>query len=193
MADVRVSYRYSALPGDMLLCSATSSTAQEVTLHKALPMLLMLATASLLKAGQAPPTNPLKNVKVIQVLSTVISNPKKVKDPDAAAIIEKTLRRAILANEFQVADSAPVKVRISLGEFTGGSQATRFIIGYGAGRSTVDCRIQILDQDEKEIASVPVHVRGDLAWGAYQGNMTQTKQAVNKFELTLIDEIEKWK
>jgi hypothetical protein len=162
-------------------------------LHKTLTMLLVLGTALLPKAGQAPPKTPLRDVQVIQILSTVINNPKKVTDPDAATVVEKTLRRAILANEFQVAESAPVKVRISLNEFTGGSKATRFIIGYGAGRSTVDCRIQILDQDKKEIASVPVHVRGDLAWSPYQGNTTQTKQAVNKFEITLIEEIEKWK
>jgi len=156
-------------------------------------MLLVLGTASLLNAGPAPPTAPLRNVKVIQVLSTVINNPKKVKDPDAAAIVEKALRRAILANEFQVAESAPVKARISLDEFSGGSLATRFIISYGAGRSTVDCRIQLLDQGEKEITSVRVRVRGDITWGAYQGNAIQTKQAVNKFERTLMDEIDKWK
>ena len=57
----------------------------------------------------------------------------------------------------------------------------------------MDCRIQLLDQSQKEIASVRVRVRGDMAWGAYEGNATQTKLAVNKFDQALMDDIEKWK
>jgi len=147
----------------------------------------------MLRAQQTAPTAPLNDVKEIQVLPTVINNPQKVKNPDAAAIVEKALRRAILVNELQVAESAPVKARISLDEFTGGSSAARFMIGFGAGRSTVDCRIQLLDQSDKEITSVRVRVRGDLTWSSYQGNTSQTKQAVNKFERALMDEIDKWK
>jgi hypothetical protein len=156
-------------------------------------ILLMLSIMLVPQARQASTTPPLKDVKEIQVMSTVVNNPEKVKNPDAASLVEKGLRRAVLANELHVVESAPVKIRISLDEFTGGSFATRFVVGFGAGRSTVDCRIQLLDQNEKEITSARVRARGSLAWGAYQGNTAQTKDAVNKFDQTLTDQIEKWK
>lgn len=162
-------------------------------MHRATAMLLLLATVSLPQTKEAPATPPLKNVKEIQIMPTVINNPEKIKNPDAAALVEKGLRKAVLANEFQVVESAPVKVRISLDEFSGGSFAARFIVGFGAGRGTVDCRVQILNEDGKEIASTRVRVRGNMTWGAYHGNTTQAKQAVNKFEQTLMDQIEKWK
>jgi hypothetical protein len=162
-------------------------------LGKTITILLILCTGSLLQAGQATPTRPLRDVKEIQVLPTVIKYPEKVKDPDAAATVEKSLRRALLVNEYQLVESAPVKARISLDEFSRGNQAKRILLGLGAGRSTVDCRIQLLDENENEIASVRVRVRGDISWSPYQGNTTQTKQALNKFERALTDEIDKWK
>jgi hypothetical protein len=160
---------------------------------RAIAIVLMVGTLSLPQAKQLSTTPPLKDVREIQVLPAVVTNPDKVKNPDAAALVERSLRRAVLANEFQVVESAPVKMRISLDEFSGGSLATRFIVGLGAGRSTVDCRVLLLDQNEKEITSVRVRVRGDIAWGPYQGNTTQTKQAVNKFDQALMGQIEKWK
>ena len=162
-------------------------------MKKAIAILLALGSASLPQAEHTNPIAPLREIKEIQVLPTVINDAKKATNPDAAAMTEKALRRAILVNELQVAESAPMKARVILDEFSGGSFAKRFVIGYGAGRSTVDCRIELLDQSQNEIASVRVRVRGDITWGAYQGKTTQTKQAVNKFEQALMDEIEKWK
>jgi hypothetical protein len=163
-----------------------------VYMRRATIVILLLATVPFLRAGQASSAFPLINVKEVQIVPTVIHNPKLVKDPDAAGLVEKSLRRAVLADEFQVVDSAPVKVRISLDEFSGGSFATRFVVGFGAGRSTVDCQLQLLDQDDKEIATAHIRVRGDTMMGPYQGNTTQTKQAVSKFEQSLSDQIEKW-
>lgn len=162
-------------------------------MKKVLGIIVLLGTVTLIQAQQGVPSAPLKEVTQIQIVPTVINDSKKIDNPDAVPIVEKALRRAILANELQVAESAPVKARIVLDEFSGGNFAKRFLIGYGAGRSTVDCRIQLLNQSQDEIASVRVRVRGDMAWGAYQGNATQTKLAVNKFDQALMDDIEKWK
>ena len=155
----------------------------------------LLCSAVLLQAGQGEPVlpaTPLQDVSRVQILPTVVGNSKAVKNPDAAEMVEQSLRRSILANDIQVTESAPIKVRLLLDEFSGGSFAKRFTIGFGAGRSTVSCRIQLLGPGDNEIANVRVRVRGDLSWGGYEGNATQTKQAVNKFDLALMDEIAKW-
>ena len=156
---------------------------------------LLLCSAVLLQAGQGEPVlpaTPLKDVGRVQILPTVVSDPKTVKNPDAAEMVQQSLRRSVLANDIQVTESAPIKVRLLLDEFSGGNFAKRFAIGLGAGRSSVSCRIQLLGPGDNEIANVRVKVRGDLSWGGYEGNATQTRQAVNKFELALTDEIAKW-
>ena len=67
------------------------------------------------------------------------------------------------------------------------------MVGLGAGRSTIDCRLVLQDAEGKEIASTRIRVRGNLMFSPYQGNNTQRRQAVNSFDQRLLEEIEKMK
>lgn len=134
----------------------------------------------------------LENVKTIQVDPTVISNPEKVKDASAADHVQESLRGAVRRADFEIGES-PVRAHIVLDELTSGNFAERFVIGFGAGRSTVAGRMVFVDGTGKEIANVPIRVRGSLAWGAYQGGKTQRREASNSFEQRLFEEIKKLK
>lgn len=155
-------------------------------------LILCLISPSLSHAQQSS-TRPLRDVKAVQIEPTILANPNKAKDPAAAETVERSLRRALLINEFQPADLSPSKVHIVINEFTGGSFAKRFVVGFGAGSSTVDCDLIITGEDGKQLASSHVRVRGDIMYGPYQGNAKQKAQALNKLEQALSGAIEKWK
>jgi len=95
--------------------------------------------------------------------------------------------------DIEVADRAPLRAHIVLDEFTSGSAAKRLMVGFGAGRSTVDCRLVVQNAAGKELSNVRIRVRGNLIFSAYQGNNTQRRQAVNGFDQRLLEEIEKMK
>jgi hypothetical protein len=137
--------------------------------------------------------SPLRDVKTVQVDPTVIPNPEKVKEESAANLMQDSLRNAFRSANFEVAESAPIRAHIVLDEFTSGSTAKRFLVGLGAGRSTIDCHLVLQDADGKELKSVKIRVRGNLIWSPYQGNNTQRRQAVNSFDQRLLEEIEKMK
>lgn len=141
---------------------------------------------------QAEKPKPLAGVKTVQVDDAVISDPQKVKEEHASNQVTDSLRNALKAANFEVGD-APVRAHIVLDEFSSGSTAKRFLVGFGAGRSTVDCRLVIQDADGKELSSTKIRVRGNLIFSPYQGNNTQRRQAVSSFEQRLLEEIEKLK
>ncbi len=134
-------------------------------------------------------TKPLAGVKTVQVDETVVPNPSKVKEEHAPNQVMDSLKRALRDADFEVGES-PVRVHIVLDEFTSGSMAKRFMVGFGAGRSTVDCRLVFQDAEGKELFNKRIRVRGNLLWSPYQGGNTQRRQAVNSFEQRLIEEIE---
>lgn len=136
---------------------------------------------------------PLRDVKTIQVEATVVPVPGNVKEPSAPNMVQDSLKNAIRTANIEIADSAPVRAHIVLEEFTSGSTAKRVLIGMGAGRSTVTCRLVLLDAEGKELANTKIHVRGNLVWSPYQGNNTQRRQAVSSFEQKLLEEIERMK
>jgi len=155
-----------------------------------------LMWGALLLAAQTPkPADPhsLRDVKTVQVESTVIPHPEKVKEESASNLMQDSLRNAFRSANIEVADSAPVRAHIVLDEFSSGSEAKRFLVGFGAGRSTIDCHLVLVDADGKELQNVKIHVRGNLVWSPYQGNNTQRRQAVNSFDQRLLEEIEKMK
>jgi hypothetical protein len=139
--------------------------------------------------AQAEKAKLLTGVKVIQVDPTVVPNPERVKEDHAANQVADSLKRALRDADFEVGDS-PIRAHIVLDEFTSGSTAKRFLIGLGAGRSTVDCRLVLQDAEGKELFNKRIRVRGNLAWSSYQGGNTQRRQAVNSFEQRLLEEIE---
>jgi len=147
------------------------------------------------KAQNSAPqrTAPLREVKTIQVEPTVVPKPETVKDASAPNLVQDSLRNAVRAANIEIADSAPVRAHIVLNEFTSGSTAKRFMVGFGAGRSTVDCQLVVQDAGGKELSNVRIRVRGNLAFSPYQGNNTQRRQAVNSFDQRLLEEIEKMK
>jgi hypothetical protein len=149
---------------------------------------LMLAVGVAL--AQTPKT--LAGVKIVQVDPTVVPNADKVKEEHAANQVADSLRNALRNANFEIGE-APIRAHIVLDEFTSGSTAKRFVVGFGAGRSTLDCRLVVQDADGKELANTKIRVRGNLIFSPYQGNNTQRRQAVASFEQRLIEEIEKMK
>lgn len=144
-------------------------------------------------SGSAQNAPLLRDLKSIQVEATVIPDPTKVKEESAPNLVQDSLRNAFLSAHIELVDSAPIRAHIILDEFTSGSMAKRFWVGFGAGRSTVTCRLVITDADGKELSSTKIHVRGNLAFSPYQGNNTQRRQAVSSFDQRLLEEIEKMK
>ena len=131
----------------------------------------------------------LAGVKTVQVEETVVPNPSKVKEDHAANQVMDSLKRALRDADIEVGE-APIRAHLVLDEFTSGSMAKRFMVGFGAGRSTVDCRLVFTDASGKELFSKRIRVRGNLIFSPYQGDNTQRRQAVNSFEQKLIEEIE---
>lgn len=158
-------------------------------------LVLLLAFVLPLRAQQAASTatGVLHEVKAIQVEATVISNPEKVKEASAANLMQDSLKNAFRLADIQVVEAAPIRAHLILDEFTSGSTAKRFLVGFGAGRSTVTCRFVLQDAGGKELANIRIHVRGNLALSPYQGNNTQRRQAVSSLDQQLLEEIEKMK
>jgi len=132
---------------------------------------------------------PLAGVKTVQVDETQVSDSSKVKEEHAPNQVMDSLKRALRDADFEVGES-PIRAHIVLDEFTSGSMAMRFIVGLGAGRSTVDCHLVLQDAEGKELFKKRIRVRGNLIWSSYQGGNTQRRQAVNSFEQRLLEEIE---
>lgn len=138
------------------------------------------------------PAKPLAGIKTVQVDPTVVPNADKVKDPNAAAQVADDLKNALKSAGIADGES-PLHAHLVLNEFTGGSFAKRFTVGFGAGRSTVDAELVIQDASGNEIASRKIKTHGDARFSGYEGNKTQERQAASNFEHELTQEIEKLK
>ena len=150
--------------------------------------LIMLATH--VHAQRVP---VLRGVKAVTVTPTLVSSPEKVKEEFAANLVEDALRNALRSSNFEIAEDAPVKAHIALDEFSSGSGTKRILVGFGAGRSTIAGRLVFQDEKGTNLANVPLKVRGNLAWSAYQGGNTQRRQATNAFDQRLLEEIARLK
>jgi uncharacterized protein DUF4410 len=155
---------------------------------------LVVSVCLLLVVGfvQAQTPKPLAGVKTVQVDPTVVPKAEKVKEEHAPNQVADSLRNALKDANFEIGE-APIRAHIVLDEFTSGSTAKRFMVGFGAGRSTVDCRLVIQDSEGKELVNRRIRVRGNLIFSPYQGNNTQRRQAVSSFEQRLLEEIERLK
>lgn len=132
-----------------------------------------LSIAFVLNAQQAsaPASAALHEVKAVQVEPTLVANPGKVKDPAAANLVEDSLEDALRKANIQIVDDAQVRAHVVLYEFTSGSLAKR-TVGFGMGRSSIACRLVLQDASGKELASVPIQVRGNQRFSNYEGNGT---------------------
>jgi hypothetical protein len=158
-----------------------------------LSLALVVGIVSMFSVIEAQRAPVLRGVKAVQVDPTVVSNPDKVKADFAAVLMQDALRNAFRDSNIETPGSAPIRAHIVLDEFTSGSAAKRFVVGMGAGRSTVDGRLVIQGDDGKELANARIRVRGNLAWSSYQGANRQRSQAVNSFDERLIEEIARLK
>jgi hypothetical protein len=154
-----------------------------------LTMTFLLCVAADASAQRA---RVLRDVKAIQVDPTVVANPDKVKEDFAPTLVEDSLRNALRDANFEIGE-APVRAHVVLDEFSSGSTAKRMLVGFGAGRSTVEGRLVFQDAGGQELASVKIRVRGELLWSGYQGGNTQRRQATNAFEQRLTEEIARLK
>jgi len=153
--------------------------------------LLFVAAVSLLVPARpvfAQSTHVLKDVKVVQVEPTLVVNAAKVKDETAPDTAEKMLRSALTSSGFEIGESA-VRAHLVLEEFSSGSTAKRMLVGFGSGRSTVAGRLIFTDADQKELANIPLKVRGNFMFSSYDTSGQQRKEAVSSFEKKLIEEI----
>ncbi len=141
--------------------------------------------------AQAQTPKPLAGVKTVQVDPTVVPKADKVKEEYAANQVADILRNTLKNSNFEIGE-APIRAHIVLNEFTSGSRA-KLMIGFGAGRSTVDCGLVIEDSQGKELANRRIRVRGNPDSDPYQGNKTQLQHTVSSFEQRLLEEIEKMK
>jgi len=135
----------------------------------------------------------LRDVRSVHVLPTEVTSPERVKEDFAANLVQDSLRNSLEASNFEVSEGASVKAKIVLEEFSSGSTAKRMLVGFGSGRSSVAGRLVVNDANNKELANIPIKVRGNLAWSGYQGGNTQRRQATSSFEQRLIEEIARLK
>lgn len=158
-------------------------------------VLSLLFTVCQLKArdSSAAKTGVLTGVKAVQVEPTVVPDPSKVKAEYAPNLVQDSLKAALRSAGFEIADNADIRAHVVLERFTSGSKAKRWLVGMGAGRSAVRCRLVLQDASGKELSHTRIRVRGNFAWSGYQGNTTQRKQAVEKLEQKFLEEIEKMK
>ena len=120
-------------------------------IQTALALCLGLTVCGVNAQSTAPQTSaPLRDVKTIQVEPTIVPNQEKVKEPSAPNLVQDSLKNALRVANIEIAESAPIRAHIVLDEFTSGSTAKRVLIGLGAGRSTVTCRLVLQDADGKE-------------------------------------------
>ena len=160
-------------------------------LQKTIRTIALLLTVGVCSVwGQS--AGPLRDVKTIQVDPTIVSNPDKVKESAAPNLVQDSLKNAFRTANIEVGES-PIRAHIVLDEFSSGSSSKRFLVGLGAGRSTVTCHLVIQNAEGKEIENARIHVRGNLVWSPYQGNNTQRRQAVSSFEQKILEEIERLK
>lgn len=133
----------------------------------------------------------LARAKTVQVDPTVVPEAGKVKEEHAANQVADSLRNVLKDASFEIAEAPFLPTLCWMSSHR--AVRKRFIFGFGAGRSTVDCRLVIQDSEGKELVSRRIRVRGNLVFSPYQGNNTQRRQAVSSFEPRLPDEIEKLK
>lgn len=134
----------------------------------------------------------LRDVKTVQVGPTVVPKPDKVKEDFGPNLVQDMLRNALRNSNFEIGDAA-VSAHIILEEFSSGSTAKRVLVGFGSGRSTVTGRLVFQDAEGKELANIPMKVRGKLLYSGYQGANTQRQQATSGFEQRLLEEIARLK
>jgi hypothetical protein len=101
-------------------------------------------------------------VKTVQVDSTVVSNPEKVKEEAAANLVQDSLRNALRSANIELGDSAPIHAHIVLDEFTSGSMAKRFWVGWARDVAPSLVKSGFQDAAGKELANAKIHVRGNL-------------------------------
>jgi hypothetical protein len=156
-------------------------------------LMMTMALVGLVLSGEVAGqrAHVLRDIKAIQVDPTVINNPEKVLEDFAPALMEDSLRNALRNANFEVTES-DVRAYIALDEFSSGNTAKRFLVGFGAGRSTVDGRL-IFKDAKGELANVRIRVRGNLLFSGYQGANTQRRQATTSFEQKLQEEIARLK
>jgi len=135
----------------------------------------------------------LTGIKVVQAGATEVPKPDKIKDDWAANWVHDQLAAALQDTGFQVGDS-PIQAKVILDEFTSGSFAKRFVIGMGAGRSSITASLVIEDKASgKQLTAVRIHVRGGLIFSSYEGGNSQRREAENSFRQKLVEEIERMK
>lgn len=87
-------------------------------------------------------------------------------DADQIALFERELRTRLAApGGFQEGDGLMVRFRVV--QYERGSQALRYIVGFGAGRGSLTIEVVYLDSAGAELARI--NVGGDISVGLFGG------------------------
>jgi hypothetical protein len=151
--------------------------------------LLFVVTAAS-TAAFCSPGGILEKVTKIQVDPTVISHPENVEGTITGDLVRYNLRAAVKDAHFEEGDS-PIRAHFVLDKFfSDGGVKKLTSLGTGHSTKTVDGKLVIQDSSGKELASVPIHVHGSVAFGQAQGEDAQGHHATSDFEQRLLKEIE---
>jgi hypothetical protein len=155
---------------------------------KILQVLFVVAAAS--TAAFCSPGGVLEKVTKIQVDPTVIEHPENVEGTITGDLVRYNLRAAVKDAHFEEGDS-PVHAHFVLDKFFS-EGGVKKLTGLGTGRNTktVDGKLVIQDSSGKELASVPIHLHGSVAFAQAQWDEAQGRHATSDFEQRLLKEIE---
>jgi hypothetical protein len=158
----------------------------------ALMLGLLLLAAPLHSQKKVAGPEPLRDVHVIKVDGTVVALPDHSAKIDDVVpnLIQDNLRSAVRNAGFDIGDST-VSTHFVLEEFSSGNTAARFLIGLGAGRSSITGHLILQDANGKELANVRLHVNGSL--DAYQKSSTQRRDALSRLQQAILEQLEMWK
>ena len=134
----------------------------------------------------------MRDIKVIRVDATIVAladHSQKV-DETAPNLIQDNVRSAVRNAGFEVSDS-PVSVHFVLEDFSSGSIARRWVVGFGAGRSSITGHLILQGPDGKELANGRLHVNGAL--DPYQKDGTQRREAFSRLQQAVLEQLEMWK
>lgn len=151
-------------------------------LFLALSVLVLLAAAAF---GQA---KPVKQVyKAIEVERFTVRQGVEFSDKDLDELIKATVSNFRSSNRFDsvtlagetAATEASPKLKVSgeVTKYVKGSQAARYLVGFGAGKTKVVVDVKLTDAATGEVI-FNQSVDGDVTWGLFGGDSDKAKGGV---------------
>jgi curli biogenesis system outer membrane secretion channel CsgG len=143
---------------------------------------MLLATAAF---GQAKPAKQV--YKAIEVERFTVRQGVEFSDKDLDELIKATVSNFRSSNRFDsvtlagetTATEASPKLKVSgeVTKYVKGSQAARYLVGFGAGKTKVVVDVKLTDAATGEVI-FNQSVDGDVTWGLFGGDSDKAKGGV---------------